>query len=110
MADDRIPTSLLIEAVLRKCNLDCRPVYIAQKGAFAAGTIMLKQNGLENGCQVLFQIRDFDGNLTWMKAFENENVDEAKADEYIKRAIKTDSDLWVIEIEDKEMNNPFEGE
>lgn len=69
---------------------------------------MIKQNGLENDVQVISQARDLDGNMFWLKAFENGTVDEKTADEYIHRAMSRDPDLWVIEIEDKNFTNPFE--
>jgi len=110
MSDNRLPTSLLVDAVIRRCDIEFKPIYIIQKGNHSGGTIMLKQNALSLGCQVLSQIRNLDGDIEWMKAFEDGNVDEIKADEYIQRQISRDRDLWVLEIEDKEMKNPFEDE
>lgn len=107
--DDRLPTSLWVDAHLRQLMQKGIPYYIVNKGAYAAGTVMLKINGLTAGCLMLQQQRDLDGQLGWMALFDGEKVEEKQADEYIRRAIDRDPDLWVIEIEDKDLQNPFEG-
>jgi hypothetical protein len=109
MTDDRLPTSLWVEAHLRRLGQEAVSYYIVNKGAYAAGMVLLKLFAPGQGCKVLVQQRDIDGNLGWMNALEHEIVEETKADDYIRRAVLRDPDVWVIEIEDKEMKNPFEG-
>lgn len=110
MTDDRLPTSLWVDTHLRQLTLAAIPYYIIHKGAYASGTVILKINGLEKGCVVLQQQRDLDGKLGWMDLFSNQRLAEKDADEYIGRAVASDPDLWAIEIEDRSLNNPFEGE
>jgi len=109
MTDDRLPTALLVEAHLRRLDQRGVPYYIINKGAHAAGMILLKINALEEGCLVLIQQRDLEGNLGWMETLGCDPVPEKEADAYIQRAVSRDPDLWVIEIEDREKHNPFEG-
>jgi hypothetical protein len=109
MSDDRLPTALWIEAHLRQIDSHAIPYYILNRGNHASGTVMLKLHAPGQGCSVLIQQRDLDGNLGWMNALNQEIVEEAKADDYIRRAVSRDPDLWVIEIEDRERKNPFEG-
>jgi len=109
MADDRLPTALFVDAHLRRLAAEGVYYYILQKGAYASGMIMLKLNDRENGCLVLQQQRDLDGKMGWMKLFKGATVEESEADATIQRAIARDPDLWVIEIEDREKQNPFEG-
>jgi hypothetical protein len=109
MTDESLPTALWVDAHLRKLNLEGVPYYIIQKGAYASGTVILKLNNNASNCKVFQQQRDLDNTLGWMTLFEDNPVEENIADEYIQRALSNDPDLWVIEIEVKEFDNPFEG-
>ena len=73
------------------------------------GLVLLKLNMLDGGCLVLTQTRDLDGRMAWLPAMKGEAVSESDADAYIERAVARDPDLWVIEVEDREGRNPFEG-
>jgi len=97
--DDRLKAEIWIMAHVRRCNGDGVPAMVVRRGDARGGTVMLKLNRLDNGCRVLSQTTDLDGNRGWLAAFKGEAVEEAKADAYIRRAIDRDPDLWVIEIE-----------
>ncbi|MDH5723633.1 MAG: DUF1491 family protein [Alphaproteobacteria bacterium] len=105
----RLQVELWIEAQLKQLNDRGAYYYIHQRGEKNSGIILLKLNGLTGKCRLLIQQRDFEGQLGWMNVMKEEYVEEMTADEYIKRSVLRDPDLWVIEIEDKEMHNPFEG-
>ncbi len=109
MSDDRIPTEVWVTAHVRQCSAKGIPVYIAHKGALAAGTVMVKIVLPQKKCRLFNQARDMDGNMGWMDIYEGEAVDESRADQYIQRAIARDPDVWVVEIEDASGKNPFEG-
>lgn len=106
---DRLPTEVWVTAQLRKCAAEGLPVYVLHKGAHAAGTVMVKIVMRGEGCKLLNQSRDGDGNIGWMDLYEGVIVDEAKADQHIQRAVARDPDLWVVEVEDSTGKNPFEG-
>lgn len=94
---------------MRRLNAEGVPYYIMQKGAYAGGLVLLKINTLGEGCLLLTQQRDFETNkLGWANALEQDRVPEPDADAYIQRAVSRDPDLWVIEVEDREGENPFE--
>ncbi|PCJ96349.1 MAG: hypothetical protein COA45_11125 [Zetaproteobacteria bacterium] len=106
----RLAVHLWIDAQLKPLNNRGVFYYIQQRGERNTGTILLKVNGLSGECHLLTQQRDLDGKLGWVNALRKELVEESDADQYIQRAISRDPDLWVIEIEDRKMVNPFEGD
>lgn len=107
--DDRLPVHLFIDAQLKPLNDQGIFYYIQNRGEKNTGVLLIKLNGLQGVCKLLIQQRDLDGDLGWMNALNKELVEEADADAYIRRAVSRDPDLWVIEIEDQNMKNPFEG-
>ncbi len=114
MTDDFLPTALWVESHIAQCQSACIPVYVINKGAHSGATVLLKINGLGNGCHILTQVRNSENNLCWMHALGNslgkEEIAESEIDAYIRRSIERDPDVWAIEIEDKEMKNPFGGD
>lgn len=112
MSDDRIPTDIWVGAQMRACMARGVPAYVVHKGALASGTVMVKvvmRSGGQMLCKLLNQSRDLDGNMGWMDVFNEETVDEKRADDYIRRSITRDPDVWVVEVEDNTGANPFEG-
>lgn len=105
----RLPVHLWIDAQLRPLNDRGIYYYIKQRGEKNSGVILLKLSDCLGKCRLLIQQRGFDGAMGWMNALGQDIVEEKQADSYIERSILRDPDLWVIEIEDREMQNPFEG-
>lgn len=106
---DRLPTALYVEAHLKTLTNNAVFYYFIQKGNHGSGIIMLKLNGMKGQVRLISQQRNFETDkMEWVNVLEKETLEEPEADAYIQRAIARDPDLWVIEIEDTEMNNPFE--
>lgn len=111
MSEARLPTGLMVEAVLSTLSKNATPYYFVQKGNHASGLVVLKLNGLKGQVRLLAQQRDFmEDKLVWVNALGEEMVEEKSADEYIQREVSRDPDLWAMEIEDEEMKNPFESD
>lgn len=106
----RLPTALWVEGHLNVLTQRAVPFYFVQKGNNASGLLLLKLNGMKGAVKLLMQERDFlEDKLTWVNALDEEMVEEKRADDYIQRAIARDPDLWVLEIEDETLENPFAG-
>lgn len=105
----RLQTDIIVSAVIRECSRKSIPIYVLNKGEAESGTIIVKVVLGINKCILFNQMRDIDGNIVWMQVFEDESCTETEVDSYIKRAIDRDPDVWVVEVEDSEGKNPFEG-
>ena len=110
MSDDeaRLTTDLWVSAHRRAAAVEGVPMVVVRKGDRERGTVLLKINRLDGSCQVLTQIRHL-GQLAWSRGTGPDPVPEAEADRYIDRQTRFDSDLWVIEVEDRQGRPWFEG-
>jgi len=106
---DRLRTDFWLSAHIRRCSTEGVPATIAHRGEDQSGTVILKLNMLGNGCRVLTQSRDIDGNMGWLPALNGATVEESEADAYIQRSVERDPDVWVVEIEHRDGWHPFEG-
>lgn len=97
----KLKAEFWVKAHIRRCRVQDVEATLVRRGDDTAGAILIKLNMLENGVAVLTQTRGADGDLVWLKATGAEPVSEADADAYIQRQLRIDSDLWVIEIEDR---------
>lgn len=104
----RLPTYLWVEAKIRELMSEGLSVYVVHKGEKMDGLVLLKISDMEGACKLLTQQRNLDGVLGWVDALAEETPDEKKADDYIRRSIDRDPDLWVVEVEDRKLKNPFE--
>ena len=107
--DGRLSTELWVSAHLRRCNDQGLFAAVLRKGDAWGGALVVKLNLLDGTFKLLNQTRDIDGNVAWLGVQQGALMTEADATAYIERQVKRDPDLWVVEIEDKQGRNPFEG-
>jgi hypothetical protein len=76
-----------------------------QRGDPNSGVILLKISNTQGSCRLVIQERNSKGALVWVDALNADVIEEARADAYIIRARDRDPDLWVIEVEERELTN-----
>jgi hypothetical protein len=108
-SDDRLPTEIWLKAYLRRCSVEGIAAAVLRRGDPTGGMVLLKINRLGEGCSLLTQTRDPDGEMAWLRAASGALMPESEADAYIERAVRRDPDLWVVEIESRSGAHPFEG-
>lgn len=109
MSDARVPTHLWVQAHLWRCSAAGTPAYVLRKGEAQGGMVVLKVTVPFQGAKLYAQTRDLDGNLGWIAGLNGALVPEDEAGAYVDRQVKRDPDLWVIEVESRTGDNPFEG-
>lgn len=100
MSEARLKTQILVQAILRRYDLESIPVYIRRKGDPDAGTILLKIAVSRDSAIILSQARDAEGRAGWLRLGGDAPLSEAEAEAALEKAIRRDPDLYVIEIED----------
>ncbi|HEX4504258.1 MAG TPA: DUF1491 family protein, partial [Alphaproteobacteria bacterium] len=109
MSNERIATELWVNAQLRRFSAVGTGAYLVRKGDTERGTVLVRL--VERvGTRILTQVRDLNGRLTWMEVKDGAVLSNEDADAYVERAVNRDSDLWVIEVETRNGENPFDKE
>ncbi|MDE3080273.1 MAG: DUF1491 family protein [Paracoccaceae bacterium] len=96
----RLTTRFWVDAYLARLRFADIAAYVTAHGDDTAGAVLVKLSPLDGTAQA-FQ-RSFDlmtGNRAWVTLAEGP---EAEVDTAIARQRRTDPDLWVIEVEDRQ--------
>src|SRR5262245_51584800 len=102
MTEPRLKTTIWVAALIRRAQLSGASAFVARKGEPESGAVIVKVALLNGTARVWFSSYGRDGQRRWLRATGAEVVPDADAEAYVARARSRDSDLWVIEIEDKE--------
>lgn len=107
-----IKTRFWIDALLARAQSAGASGYIMHKGDEDAGSIILKIGSFGQAPRILIQSRNMDGDMifvdisqTILKNETDPRNAESLTDEYINRRIKQDRDVWIIEIDDKQLRH-----
>ncbi len=103
MFEERLPTKLWVDALVRRAQLEGASVFVVQRGDEERGDVVLKIADLQGGARVFVPRTSMQGTRVFVD-LESQSVgpDEASADAYVQRVRDRDRDLWVIEIEDRD--------
>lgn len=109
---ERLRADIWVAAYLRTVRLHGGFAYLVRRGEEEAGSVLLKIP--RAGGFSVFSPGYIHGQRTWLRSTGPEPVPEPQADDYIRRRLATDPDLWVVEVEDQAgrhfLVEPVEGE
>ncbi len=105
-----LKSKILIKAVIKYCSSRNIISTVLKKGDENNGVIWLKILRKDNKSKLLSRYINENSEYVWRDVFDNDEWQEEKfiSDRIIKE-ISYDADLWVLEIENDEYINPFEG-
>ncbi|MCI4645824.1 MAG: DUF1491 family protein [Hyphomonadaceae bacterium] len=104
MMGERLPTELWVSALVRRAQIGGAAGFILQRGDGARGDVLVKVARLDGTARAYVPGFDMESGVRIFSdlALRGIGESEAEIDAYIARARDRDSDLWVIEIEDRE--------
>lgn len=98
--EPRLKTGLIVSAEIKRCENLFLSAVVLHKGDEDRGLILIKHYVHGEGARLYAQTRNLDDQLIWHQPLGDGFMIETKADDYIKKQIGYDEDLWVLEIED----------
>jgi len=93
-----LKTSIWAYALLRRAASGGAYATLARKGDGDAGAVLVKVLTLDGNAVLYRPIRNLDGERVWLPKGP---LTEPEIDALIGGRVKTDPDLWVVEIEDR---------
>lgn len=101
--EPRLSAALWVDALIRRVNVGGASAFIVQKGDAERGDVLVKLAQLDGTARLFTPTMDMEGSRIFLDLIvQGVGPDEADVDAYITRARKRDSDMWVVEIEDKQ--------
>ena len=112
MSDDvsppRLTARLRVQAILRQAALNGSTAMQVRRGDPDAGTILIKLNYLDGRFALYTPFYQSGLEPVWRCASGAEPTAETDIDALVERHIRRDSDLWVIEIENRHGTMPVQ--
>jgi hypothetical protein len=105
----RLRSDIWVAAYLRRCSSENVVAVLRRRGSPEAGAIFIKIDRLD-GFSMLFspapqsEARD-DGDRLFARAHKEEWLENEKIEARLSREISFDSDLWIVEVEDRQGRN-----
>ena len=102
----RLRADFWVAAYLRRCDIEGVAAVRRRRGAAEAGAIYVKLDRLD-GRAILYgpapqTAVDREGDRGFMRLHRDEHITPADAEARLAREIGFDSDIWIIDIEDRE--------
>ncbi|PHR94335.1 MAG: hypothetical protein COA69_01700 [Robiginitomaculum sp.] len=94
-----LKTSIWASALLRRAEVGGAYAMLLQKGDGDAGAVLVKVCTLDGQAVLYRPIRNMRGDRVWLPKGP---LPESEIDGLITKRKKTDPDVWVVEIEDRE--------
>ena len=100
-----IATELRVKALLRRCSTGGAAAFIVRRGDAERGALFVKIATLDGRARLLgpapASLEARDGERPLAPHLDPGGAAEAEVDAYLRRQIEFDSDLWLVEIEDR---------
>ena len=103
MFDDRLPTRVWVDALMRRAQVAGASAFVVQRGEESRGDVLIKVADLSGSARAYVPRTSMEGERVFVDLeVQGIGPDERGVDDYVMRARDRDRDLWIIEIEDRE--------
>ncbi len=101
----RLRAEFWVKGYIRLCAVEGASAVVVRHGDDDAGAIFIKVDRLDGTCFVFGPapagLDGAESDRRWMALLSPTGIDNEKADAFLAREASFDSDLWLIEVEDR---------
>ena len=105
----RLRSDIWVSAYLRRCEVEGAFATLRRRGAAEAGAIFVLIDRLDHHVALFGpapqSLADDSGVRRWIRLHESEWIDPPAAQERLNRELKFDSDLWIVDVDDRQGRN-----
>lgn len=102
----RLRAEFWVKAYIRRCALEGASAVVVRHGDDDAGAIFIKVNRLDGTCFLFGPapagLAGAESDRRWVAVLSPAGISEHDADACLAREARFDSDLWLIEVEDRQ--------
>tara|TARA_Y100000588_G_scaffold185119_1_gene199002 strand:+ start:1185 stop:1520 length:336 start_codon:yes stop_codon:yes gene_type:complete len=108
LIEPRLKTRLIVQAGIRHCEGKLITAMLRRRGDADAGMLCVKVNRLDGSAALFALVTSFSGNTEWHCLSGEDWLPDADIEKRLEKEIGFDQDIWVIEVENPDGENPFE--
>jgi hypothetical protein len=107
----RVKSGIWVAAYLRRCYIEGASAVVRRRGAEEAGTVFIKIARLDGTADLFGPApqSSFDearpADRAFVSCLKMQPAPEAEVEAYLAREIKFDTDVWIVEVEDRAGRN-----
>nr|WP_210302344.1 DUF1491 family protein [Rhodoblastus sphagnicola] len=99
-------SDIWVSAYLRRCAVEGAAAYLRRRGAEQAGAIFIKIDRLDGACALYGPAPQSEAREGYDRLFARAHkadwIESPDAEARLEREQKFDSDLWIVEVEDRQ--------
>jgi len=109
-----LKSGIWVAAYIRRCQIEGAQAVLRRRGADEAGAVFIKISRLDGTAEVFGPAPQtaFDearpADRAFVRSLKSTPASEADAEAYLGRQVKFDSDIWIVEVEDRAGRNFLE--
>lgn len=103
----RLRSDIFVSAYIRQCGIEGAPAVLRRRGAAEAGAIFVKIDRLDGTCALYGpapqSVFAEEGGVArrFIRLHDEDFIDIPDAEARIAKEVRFDSDLWIVEVEDR---------
>ncbi len=102
----RLRSDIFVSAYIRRCEVEGAFAALRRRGAAEAGAIFVKVDLLNGTCKLFgpapqSEIPEGGADRYFVPLHKTETIDIPDAEQRLRREIEFDSDLWIVEVDDR---------